>query len=57
MPSRAASATARAPDALETSVLLWMSLHGRASVGFSMPGFPLGDEQRYLDHLCSSFLA
>jgi AcrR family transcriptional regulator len=45
------------PDALETSVLLWMSLHGRASVGSSMPGFPLGDEQRYLDHLCSSFLA
>jgi AcrR family transcriptional regulator len=44
-------------DPFETSVLVWMSLHGRATLLPAMPGFPLPDEERYVDLLCQRFLA
>jgi AcrR family transcriptional regulator len=43
-------------DPFETSVLLWMALHGRATLLPAMPGFPLPDEERYVDVLCQRFL-
>jgi AcrR family transcriptional regulator len=36
-------------EAFDYSVLLWMALHGRASVARAMPGFPFPDEDRYVD--------
>jgi AcrR family transcriptional regulator len=44
-------------DPFETSVMLWLSLHGRATLLPAMPGFPLPDEKRYVDLLSKGFLA
>ena len=44
-------------DPFETSVLLWLSLHGRATLLPAMPSFPLPDEERYVGVLCERFLA
>jgi AcrR family transcriptional regulator len=43
-------------DPFETSVLLWLALHGRATLLPAMPSFPLPDEERYVDVLCERFL-
>jgi AcrR family transcriptional regulator len=40
-----------ADDAFDLGVLLWMNLHGRASVASAMPAFPFPDEDRYLELL------
>jgi AcrR family transcriptional regulator len=46
----------RGADTFETSVLLWLALHGRATLRPAMPNFPLPDEERYVDVLCERFL-
>jgi AcrR family transcriptional regulator len=38
-------------DAFDHGVLLWMALHGRASVASAMPAFPFPDEDRYVELL------
>ncbi|HEX4307479.1 MAG TPA: TetR/AcrR family transcriptional regulator [Solirubrobacterales bacterium] len=35
-------------EAFDSGVLLWMALHGRASVTSAMPAFPFPDEDRYV---------
>lgn len=43
-------------DAFDYGVLLWMALHGRASVSSAMPGFPFPDEDRYVELLAERVL-
>jgi AcrR family transcriptional regulator len=43
-------------DAFDHGVLLWMNLHGRASVASAMPGFPFPDEDRYVELLTARVL-
>jgi AcrR family transcriptional regulator len=43
-------------DAFDCGVLLWMALHGRASVASAMPGFPFPDENRYIELLVERVL-
>lgn len=44
-------------DPFETSVMLWLTLHGRATLLPAMPDFPLPDEERYIDVLNERYLA
>lgn len=43
-------------DPFEVSVALWLSLHGRATIRTSMPGFPLPDEQKFIELLSGRVL-
>jgi AcrR family transcriptional regulator len=43
-------------DAFDYGVILWMALHGRASVASAMPGFPFPDEDRYVELLTERVL-
>jgi len=43
-------------DAFDEGVLLWMALHGRATVASALPGFPFPDEDRYIELLVDRVL-
>lgn len=43
-------------EAFDDGVLLWMALHGRATVAEAMPGFPFPDEDRYIQLLVDRVL-
>ncbi|MFT3864453.1 MAG: TetR/AcrR family transcriptional regulator [Solirubrobacterales bacterium] len=43
-------------DAFDDGVILWMSLHGRATVASAMPGFPFPEEDRYIELLVDRVL-
>ncbi len=43
-------------QAFEEAVLLWMALHGRASVASAMPKFPFPEEDRYIALLIDKVL-